>query len=333
MGNALAGKRAPRRMQHSGRQQNLSALIENTTDSIWSVDCELRLITFNSYFSEGRAWKLTTQPQSGMTLSDLFEPVDWPAWRGWYARALSGERFVTDYSYDCSDDRRYFEIALNPIGTGPMCTGVTAFAREVTERRRAAEELAERAELAALTDSVSLAATRGNTLQGMLGECAEALARHPGVALVRVWTLNSESDVLELRAGLAGLCCGGKRMDQFPQIGESEIGLIARSRQARVTFRCSWEETASPRRPRFGLRRKVGRVRRSSLDVRKPACGRNGGVQSPAVYRRCSGCTHVRRRRRRAGDRTEGLIKVKLPQRTRRLRGGAAGRRVSSLPT
>jgi PAS domain S-box-containing protein len=232
LGSVLLRKRAESQARRMAA--DLSALVENTTDSIWSVDAALRLVTFNSFFREGFAWKFAVRPETGMRLPDLFGPTDWPIWQGWYARALAGERFVADYWHDSGGEHRFFEVAFNPITSGAEYTGVSVFARDVTQRRRADEELASQAEFAALTANVGLALTRGDTLQKMLQECAEATVRHLGAAFARVWTLDEKGEVLELQAS-AGLYTHIDGQHGRIPVGEFEIGLIAKERRARLT--------------------------------------------------------------------------------------------------
>jgi PAS domain S-box-containing protein len=242
LGIVLLRKRAEGEARRTAA--DLSALVENTTDSIWSVDVDLRLVTFNSYFRDGHAWKFAVRPRAGTRLPDLFGSADWSIWKGWYARALAGERFVAEYWHDAAGDHRFFEVAFNPITTGPQFTGVSVFARDVTERRRADEELASRAEFAALTANVGLALTRGDSLQKMLQECAEAMVRHLGAAFARVWTLNEARDVLELQAS-AGLYTHLDGPHGRVPVGAFKIGRIAQERKAHITNSVAGDELIS----------------------------------------------------------------------------------------
>ncbi len=139
LGNVLLRKRAEEEARRAAA--DLSALVENTTDSIWSVDAGLRLVTFNSFFREGFSRPFAARPEAGLSLPDLFGAGAWPQWQDWYARALAGERFVAEYRDDSAGSASFFEVAFNPIVAGGAVTGVSVFARDVADRRRVQEEL------------------------------------------------------------------------------------------------------------------------------------------------------------------------------------------------
>jgi two-component system, sensor histidine kinase and response regulator len=122
---------------------DLSALFENTTDSIWSVDRDLRLVTFNSAFRTGfeRAYGIRMVP--GLNLMHLVERPRREVWAGWYERALGGERVAGDFDYLIEGEKHSFEVALNPIVSGGAVTGVSVFSRDVTERKWAWEAVHE----------------------------------------------------------------------------------------------------------------------------------------------------------------------------------------------
>jgi PAS domain S-box-containing protein len=139
LGSVLLRKRAEGEAQREAA--SLSALIDNTTDSIWSVDAELRLVRFNSFFREGVGATFAVRPAEGVKMAELLGPREWPGWEGWYRRALAGERFAAEHRYERPAGPGFVDVAFNPIVTGSAVTGVSVFARDVTERRRVQEEL------------------------------------------------------------------------------------------------------------------------------------------------------------------------------------------------
>ena len=84
---------------------DLSALIENTADSIWSVDRELRLVTFNSAFRTGFERAYGTRMELGANLMSVVEPARRAVWADWYARALGGERVLGEFDYEFGASR------------------------------------------------------------------------------------------------------------------------------------------------------------------------------------------------------------------------------------
>jgi PAS domain S-box-containing protein len=233
LGSVLRHKRAEGEARRAAA--NLSALIENTPDPIWSVNTDLRLVTFNTFFRQEFARNFGTAPRTGLHLPELMGPVEWATREGHYARALAGERFVIDFRRAAGEEFSFYEVAFNPIYTGREVTGVAVFARDVTDRRLAEFELAERAKLAALTADVGVALTRRDDLRKILHLCAEALVRHLGAAFARVWTLSpAGDDVLELQAS-AGMYTHLDGPHSRIPVGKFKIGLIARERTAHLT--------------------------------------------------------------------------------------------------
>jgi PAS domain S-box-containing protein len=130
-------------LEHS--QASLSALLENTRDSIWSVDRGYRLIAFNSVVAQTFQLGYGVRLAPGLCLPDVIPPEEGALWRSLYDRALAGERFVAEQRYEfpqfgVSAD---VEISLNPMrDAAGAVTGVAVFGRDITERKQTARELA-----------------------------------------------------------------------------------------------------------------------------------------------------------------------------------------------
>ncbi|MDX1493339.1 MAG: PAS domain S-box protein, partial [Longimicrobiales bacterium] len=130
---------AERRLDES--QRNLEALVENTGDSIWSVDRNHRLITLNSAFSLAMEARTGQEPRAGMLPEEVFPPEDVEWYRELYDRALSGERDVAVRSDEVDGQTRYFELYANPIQSVDGVSGAVFFGKDVTQRERAEEAL------------------------------------------------------------------------------------------------------------------------------------------------------------------------------------------------
>ncbi len=100
---------------------------------------------------------------------------------------------------------------------------------DLTALKRAQKELLERVSLAALSADVGMAATRGDTMRGMLQQCVEAIVARLDAAFARIWTLNGEKGVLELQAS-AGLNTHIDGPHARVRVGELKIGKIAAER-------------------------------------------------------------------------------------------------------
>ena len=117
-----------------------------------------------------------------------------------------------------------------------VITGAVLVFRDITQRKRAEEELEEQLRLLQLGSEVGRALIEVDSLPHMLNHCAEALVQHLHGAFARIWTLNPDNDVLELQAS-AGLYTHLDGPHSHVRVGEFKIGLIAQERKAHLTNR------------------------------------------------------------------------------------------------
>jgi signal transduction histidine kinase len=87
---------------------------------------------------------------------------------------------------------------------------------------------------ALLTAEVGMALIRTQPLPENLQLCAEAVVRHLDAAFARIWTLNAEEQVLELRAS-AGLYTHLDGPHGRVPVGQFKIGRIAQERRSHLT--------------------------------------------------------------------------------------------------
>jgi len=128
------------------REANLEALIENTSDSIWSVDTQYRIVTLNTSLQQDFIHAFGCHPQVGDNILQLADPSIRPAWKDRYDRALAGEQLQVEDQYEFEGVRQVFEVALNPIRVGNRIAGVACFSRNITQRVLSDIELTKTAE-------------------------------------------------------------------------------------------------------------------------------------------------------------------------------------------
>lgn len=135
----ISGKKLAEK-QKEFEQSNLTALINNTRDLLWSVDRDFKLITSNQPFTD------TIRFMSGKTIereSDMFS-IGFPAeqmerYKQYYERAFAGETFtVTEYTPEPVDF--WSEISFYPIMEGEHVIGTACHSRDITERKLAEKE-------------------------------------------------------------------------------------------------------------------------------------------------------------------------------------------------
>ncbi len=122
-------------------QRNLTALVENTGDSIWSVDRHHRLITLNSAFALAMEARTGSEPAVGQLPEQVFPPEDIAWYEELYDRALAGDRHVALRTDHVDGQVRYFELYANPIHSTDGVSGAVIFGKDVTPRVRAEEAL------------------------------------------------------------------------------------------------------------------------------------------------------------------------------------------------
>ena len=120
---------------------NLHALINNTTDLMWSVDRNYKLITFNKA-AENFALLLTGQiiaPGLDLFTSGFGNEVQ-KRYKLYYDRALNGEMF-TEQSYSPAPTEYWSENSFYPIYEGEKVVGTACFSHNITARKKAEERL------------------------------------------------------------------------------------------------------------------------------------------------------------------------------------------------
>lgn len=121
---------------------NLKALINNTDDLIWSIDCDMHLITWNKAFDETIRQQVGGAPlkKGANILETGYEPQQLERWSGYYSRALSGETFsVTEY-YG-SPPSLWTEVSFYPILHEAKVVGTACYSRNITQRKKEAQLL------------------------------------------------------------------------------------------------------------------------------------------------------------------------------------------------
>jgi len=130
-------------------------------------------------------------------------------------------------------------IPIETFGTpiydesGNITYAIAAFI-DITERKQAEADLAERTRLAEFSSEVGLALTQSNTIQDILYCCTEAMVKHLEAAFARIWLFNEVDNVLELKAS-SGLYTHLNGSHSRIPVGHSKIGFIAQAKVPHLT--------------------------------------------------------------------------------------------------
>ncbi|MCL6432739.1 MAG: PAS domain S-box protein [Leptolyngbyaceae cyanobacterium HOT.MB2.61] len=111
---------------------------------------------------------------------------------------------------------------------------IQAILQDLTERKQVEAALAEQASLEAFRADVDNALAQSDTMPIMLQRCAAAVVVHLNAAFARIWTLNPEENVLELKASAGMYTRLDGSYSRIP-VGSLKIGAIAQNHQPFIT--------------------------------------------------------------------------------------------------
>jgi PAS domain S-box-containing protein len=116
-----------------------SALIDSTSDLIWSIDKEAKLVSFNSSYKQRIVTTTGKQAFVGLQLpATIYNPEKIAQWKGFYQRALRGEAFsIDETSLDFNTgEAKIDEVHFNPIYevNSNNIVGVSCLSHNITER-------------------------------------------------------------------------------------------------------------------------------------------------------------------------------------------------------
>ncbi|MCB9225136.1 MAG: response regulator [Crocinitomicaceae bacterium] len=122
---------------------NTKAILNNTSDGIWSVDKNGVLLIINSVAREFMRNYGQEPPTVGEPFFSQLTPDFSSVWKTLYDKAILGDSVLSVNEYDSKEGVFYLEISCSPIYNNKILSGVTYFSRDVTERQKAEEKIRE----------------------------------------------------------------------------------------------------------------------------------------------------------------------------------------------
>ncbi len=134
-------------------QQSLLAIIENTSNAIWSVDIRYRLVTFNSTLRSDFRHGYGIDLVKGNNIFTGLPPEEQAVWYAVCERAFRGERFVQEMHYEFPGRVFDVEVSVNPIRSAAgTVTGASFFSKNITKRKKSEATLRFHANVLAQVD-------------------------------------------------------------------------------------------------------------------------------------------------------------------------------------
>jgi PAS domain S-box-containing protein len=209
------------------------ALMEQANDAILIMDLSGQIRQINRETERLLGWpraQILGRQYEEFVVPEEREEVA----RLWRKFVAEGRVFVGNRQFLRADGSTIFaEVSASIVRLGEESTTLTIL-RDITGRRRAEQEIAERMELAAFTSDIGAALIRDEPLPVVLQQCAEAMMLHLEAAFARIWTLDRAGDTLELQAS-AGMYTHLDGPHARVPVGQLQIGLIAAEREPHVT--------------------------------------------------------------------------------------------------
>ncbi|MFW6351473.1 MAG: PAS domain-containing protein [Bacteroidota bacterium] len=125
-------------------QTNLKAVIESTSNAIWSVDRDYNLIEGNTAFKKIFTALFGLKVRSGQNILKSLPDNEKITWKSYYDAAFKGNQWHEELSYDINCERYQFNVTFNPIySASKKITGATVFAQDISLRKKAEAKVRE----------------------------------------------------------------------------------------------------------------------------------------------------------------------------------------------
>ncbi len=124
-------------------EANIKAIIENSLESIWSIDTNYNIQYINEVFATSFLKTFGVHLEKGVNILESLPPQLRTIWKERYDRAFNNEHFVFTDKIDVENGSVYIEVAMNPVVINEKVVGASFFGKDISERMRAEEALLE----------------------------------------------------------------------------------------------------------------------------------------------------------------------------------------------
>jgi PAS domain S-box-containing protein len=123
-------------------EANIKAIIENSLESIWSIDTNYIINYANDVFINEFEATFGVKPTKGINLLNSLPASLQTIWKERYDRGLNGEQFVFEDKITINNRATiYIEVSVNPILVKDKIIGLSLFGKNITETKNSEIEL------------------------------------------------------------------------------------------------------------------------------------------------------------------------------------------------
>lgn len=120
-------------IETQAKEQYLNDLLNATSDSIFTIDKDYKLVNFNKTIKETYT-KVGFNVQKGFDALNFISAQQKHTYKGYYDRALSGEYFEITENYKLGDKEQFFAIVYSPLRNEKgEIIGAAVFGKDITE--------------------------------------------------------------------------------------------------------------------------------------------------------------------------------------------------------
>lgn len=113
----------------------ISAIIENTTENIWSVNRDYCIEYVNTPFYKAFKESYGIELKTGLNILELVPPELKNEWKSYYDRAFNNESFEFEQIFNFGVGQLFFNISLHPIIVNDNVIGASVFSNNITKRK------------------------------------------------------------------------------------------------------------------------------------------------------------------------------------------------------
>lgn len=145
----------------SAKEANLKAIIENSLDSVWSVDLDYRIQYVNEVFATAFYTTFGNKLSPGINILESLPETLRPLWKARYDRAFNNEHYSFVDEINLGTQSIFIEVSMQPILIDGLVSGASFYGRDISEKTNSERLLKYQAELRKLlvdfsTDFINL---------------------------------------------------------------------------------------------------------------------------------------------------------------------------------